>query len=162
MFVLRLLHRVPSGWAIAVTMGAILVAGCGSDGYSGPTGTVSGAVTLGGEAVAEGCPVTFISDEGFTAVGVVGEGGNYQLSAGDTGDQIPVATYKVMVSDPPGPEMSEADYDKMMEEPAGEDADASSDEASGAVIPVKYQLTSTSELSFEVKEGPNTINIPLE
>lgn len=161
MFVLRLLHRVPSGWAIAVTMGAMLVAGCGSDGYSGPTGTVSGAVTLGGEAVAEGCSVTFISDEGFTAVGVVGEGGNYQLSAGDTGDQIPVATYKVMVSDPPGPEMSEADYDKMMES-SGEETAASSDEASGAVIPTKYQITSTSELSFGVKEGPNTINIELQ
>jgi hypothetical protein len=74
-----------------------------------------------------------------------------------------VATYKVGVTPPPAPEMSDADYEKMMEaESAGDMPKQEESEAPAEVIPAKYQSPATSGLSYEVKQGGNEINIPLE
>lgn len=153
--------------AVLVVAGLALWAGCDSGGYSGPSGTVSGTVTLNGEPVPQGCTVVFLSDKGFTATGQVGAGGNYQLSVvgkgGSTTSGVPAATYQVSVSPPASGEGAEGDYDAIMEEAAkaGEGQPEES-QAEAEVIPAKYQSSGTSGLSFDVKEGPNTINIPLE
>jgi hypothetical protein len=144
--------------------GLIAVVGCGSGRYSGPTGSVSGTVTLQGQAVPGGCGVTFVSEQGFTAHGTVESGGSYQLATvdedGSRSDQIPVGTYSVSVSSPPPPETSEEDYDAMMEAAAAGQSQTT-DGTSLEAIPAKFQSTGTSGLSFEVAEGANTIDIPL-
>ncbi|MFH1918331.1 MAG: hypothetical protein ABIP48_00375 [Planctomycetota bacterium] len=74
-----------------------------------------------------------------------------------------MATYKVSVSPPAGDEMSAAEYEKMMEEESAAAGEPKAEApAEAEVIPAKYQSSGTSELSFEVKEGSNTIDIPLE
>jgi hypothetical protein len=153
--------------AVLVVAGLVLCTGCNPSGYSGPTGTVSGTVTLNGAPVPQGCTLVFMADKGFTASGQVGAGGKYQLSVigkgGAKTSGVPVATYKVSVSPPASGEGSDADYEAMMEEmsKSGE-AQPEESQAEAEVIPAKYQSSGTSGLSFDVKEGPNTIDIPLE
>ena len=163
MLVLRLLTCSRGVWAVLAVAGLLLSGGCGSGEYSGPSGAVSGKVTLGGEAVPAGCTVSFVSDQGFTATGTVESGGSYKLSrVGKTGEvtgEIPVGTYQVSVTPPA--ETSEADYDKMMEEQSSGEGQPQGD-AGQEVIPAKYQTTQTSELSKDVTEGANTINVELE
>lgn len=164
MLVCRLLTCSRGLWAVLAVAGLLLCGGCGPGGYSGPTGTVSGTVTLSGEAVPSGCTVTFVSEQ-FTATGKVESGGSYKLSRvdkpGSVVDTIPVGTYQVSVTPPAEAAMSDADYDKMMEDEFTDDGAADAG-ASKEVIPAKYQTTQTSEVSKEVKEGPNTIKIELE
>ena len=166
MLVCRLLARSHALWAILVIAGLLFCGGCSPGGYSGPTGTVTGTVTLNGEPVPQGCTVAFVSDDGHVASGKTGSGGSYQLSAGEAGDRVPAATYKVSVGAPAsGDAMSDAEYEKMMEAQSAAGGGAEPEEEAqpaGDVIPAKYRTTGTSGLSFEVKAGSNTIDIPLE
>ena len=59
-----------------VSLALGLLSGCG--GNAGPTGTVSGKVTLDGDAVAAG-EIGFISAEGFSAVTEIGSGGSFTI-----------------------------------------------------------------------------------
>lgn len=167
MLLCKLLTRSRGLWAVLAIAGLVLCSGCAPGGYSGPTGTVTGTVTLNGEPVPQGCTVAFVSDAGHTASGQIGAGGAYQLSVvgkeGSKTSDVPVATYKVSVSPPAGDEMSAAEYEKMMEEESAAAGEPKAEApAEAEVIPAKYQSSGTSELSFEVKEGSNTIDIPLE
>ncbi len=167
MLIPRMLVRSLVPGAILAMIVLPFCGGCGPGGFSGPTGTVSGTVTLNGEAVPPGCNVAFISNEGHTASGNVGAGGKYKLSVVGEGNNVPAATYNVLITLPSeGGEMSEADYDRMMdEESAAGEAEGPSEgetQPEEEVIPAKYQSTGTSGLSFEVKAGSNTIDIPLE
>ena len=78
-------------------------------------GTVKGTVTLDGEPAPEGCIVAFISIDGHTASGKVGPGGSFRLHAGETGGNVPAATYAVSISPPAPAGASEVDPDKVME-----------------------------------------------
>jgi hypothetical protein len=160
----RLLTGGRGLWSVLAVAGLAVCAGCGSEGYSGPTGTVTGTVMLGGEPVPAGCTVTFISAEGFTATGSVQSGGSYKLTrvgnAGEVLETIPVGTYQVSIIPPPAAEMSEADYDKLMEAQAAGQEQANAGPADA--IPSKYHTTQTSDLTEEVQEGANTINFELE
>lgn len=159
----RLLARSCGLWALVAIAGLVFLAGCPGGGYSGPTGTVSGTVTLGGEPAPQGCTVGFVSDQGFTASGRVGAGGKYELSVAGKGNAIPVASYKVTVTPPAAGETSDQDYEKMMEESAsGAEEPKAKTEPAEEVIPAKYASTATSGLSFDVQKGPNTIDIKLE
>jgi hypothetical protein len=152
-----LVSRSKFGTVVAAAC-LVVAGGCGS-GYSGPTGTVRGTVTINGEPVPAGTGVAFISDDGFTASGQVGAGGSYELSS-PTGKQIPAVTYKVMISGAaPGVTADDADYDAMMEASA---AGTLETPAAESVIPSKFASTATSGLSYTVNAGENTINIELE
>ncbi len=142
-------------WLSTVLVAAALTAFTGCGPGSGPTGTVTGKVTLDGEPVPQGCAVTFVSSAGFTASAKVGAGGSYTLLNVDK-PAIPVASYKVAVAQPAA-EVSGADYEKYMSPDGGGGAKTAPE-----TIPAKYQSTETSGLSFDVKEGPNTINIELK
>jgi hypothetical protein len=143
-------------WFLTALVGAawMTVLGCGPGGYSGPTGIVTGKVTLDGNPVPQGCAVSFVSSDGFTASAKVGADGAYTLLNVDK-PEIPVASYKVSVAQPAA-EVSGADYDKYMTEGGGEA------KPEPEAIPAKYQTTETSGLSADVKEGPNTINLELK
>jgi hypothetical protein len=148
------------GWITCLWgVGVLSVVGCGSGGYHGPTGAVTGRVTLDGKPIPQGSIVSFVSEAGFTATATVSGNGSYQLqTAGNP--EIPVSTYKVSIV-PPAQAMSETDYDKYMSgEGAGEEVDAT--EAPSEVIPPQYADPATSGLSFDVEQGANTINIELE
>lgn len=138
-----------------LTLGLALFPGCSPGGYSGPTGTVSGTITRAGQPVAQGCVVSFVSPDGFTASAKVESGGRYNLRNVDA-PQIPVATYKVSLAPPAQPELSEAEYEKAMASGMTGQSDAASD-----AIPAKYRDLSTTDLSYEVKAGSNTIDIEL-
>ena len=164
MSVSRLLTHGCALWAVMLGL-VVLLAGCEADGYSGPTGTVSGTVTLNGEPVPQGCTVVFIADAGHTASGEVGAGGEYSLSmTGKSGqtNAIPAAKYQVCVTPPAGEETSE-DYEAMMEQSASGEGQASQEgPAQEEVIPAAFRSTGTSNLAYEVQEGQNTIDIQLE
>ena len=151
----RWLGWIPCLWVV----GVLSVVGCGSGGYHGPTGAVTGRVTLDGQPIPQGSVVSFVSDAGFTATATVSSDGSYQLlTAGNP--EIAVSTYKVSIA-PPAQAMSETDYDKYMSgEGAGEGGDAT--ETSSELIPPKYADPTTSGLSFDVEQGANTIDIELE
>jgi hypothetical protein len=147
----RWLGWIPCLWVV----GVLSVVGCGSGGYHGPTGAVTGRVTLDGQPIPQGSVVSFVSEAGFTATATVSSNGSYQLqTAGNP--EIPVSTYKVSIA-PPAQAMSETDYDKYM---SGEGGDAT--ETPSEVIPPKYADPATSGLSFDVEQGANTIDIELE
>jgi len=152
-------HRGNCG-LVGVLIGLCVLAmtvtgGCSKGGYSGPIGTVTGKVTLDGKPAPQGSAVTFLSEAGYTGSAKVGADGSYTLMNVDK-PELPVATYKVAVAQPAS-EMSGADYDKYMSSGGGGEA-----KTEKAAIPAKYQNTETSGLSFDVKEGPNTINIDLK
>lgn len=148
------------GYLILWSLGLIACTGCGSGGYAGPTGKVSGSVKLAGQSVPDGCNVAFVSDSGFTATGLV-SGGSYTLRAtGKNPEEIPVGEYRVMVTAPATTgQMSDADYEKMMSESSSGNPPATAPEKT--TIPPKYHTTTTSGLKYDVKEGPNTIDIEL-
>lgn len=129
--------------------------GCSKGGYSGPTGTVTGKVTVGGQPAPAGALVSFMSDKGHAASGQVGPGGAYTVLYGGKSD-IPAETYKVAVSAASQPAMSEADYEKMMA------TGGTPPPAPKSPIPEKFANPSTSGLSYEVKAGANTIDIELK
>lgn len=168
MSVVKVIVRSRRPWAVLAVVGLLLGGGCGQGGYSGPMGTVRGTVTLNGQPVPVGCSVSFVSDDGFTASGQVTAGGAYELSVAGTGKDIPAATYKVCVLPPSDADAAETssegeDYEKMMDasaESGGKEKEEPAQEKE--VIPAKYRATSTSGLSFPVKEGGNTIAIELE
>jgi hypothetical protein len=153
-----LVSRSKFGTVVAAAC-LVVAGGCGA-GYSGPTGTVRGTVTINGEPVPAGTGVAFISDDGFTASGQVDAGGSYELSS-LTGKQIPAVTYKVMISGAaPGVTTDDADYDAMMEASAAGTLPAAP--VAESVIPSKYGSTGTSGLSYTVNTGENTISIELQ
>lgn len=151
-------------WSMLLAAATLVMTGCDSGGYSGPTGTVQGTVTLNAAPVPGGCRVVFVSTAGFTASGDVNSDGKYRLAVAGKGDEVPVATYNVsVVPKTAGGEMTEEEYNKLMEQ--GESAAPqakSKDEAEEKAIPAKYHSAASSGLSFEVKAGENTIDIPLE
>lgn len=134
--------------------GLVLLCGCSSGGYRGPTGTVSGKVTLDGQPVPQGCVVSFLSPAGHVSSGVVGADGKFQLGTKEN-PNVPVATYNVTVSTP-AEKMSQADYDKYMSGEGG------AKPAAASAIPEQFTNPTTSGVSKEVKPGPNTIDIELK
>lgn len=136
---------------------AVCLSGCssGEKGYSGPTGTVSGTVTIDGESAPEGTIVQFSHQSGFAATGEVGSDGTYQITT-RKGPEIRTGEYTVTVK-PPTVELTEEQADKIMENP-----DSQPPEAPASPIPEKYRNTATSGLSFEVQEGENNFDIELQ
>lgn len=130
--------------------------GCTGDdgGYSGPTGTVSGTVTLDGNPVAAN--VSFLNTEkGYSASGAADSSGNYSLSTKGS-NAIPVGKYQVAVTEPPAKEMSP---EEAME--ASLKSEDGSIPATDSAIPSKYNSPGGSGLSFEVKEGDNSFEIKM-
>ena len=93
MVVCRSLARSPGLWAVLVIAGLLLSGGCNPAGHSGPTGTVTGTVTLDGEPAPEGCTVAFISIDGHAASGKVGKNVQGDVRSGRKDDR-PLLLYQ--------------------------------------------------------------------
>lgn len=141
----------------SITCLALCMAGCGGEdtGYSGSMGTLTGKVTVGGNPAPAGCTVSIMSaEQGFVATASTGADGTYSMTWKGSGD-LPVGKYGVSVTGPAA--QTETDPDKLMK---------MSQEGTlpeiKEVVPAKYQTAKTSGLSVEIKEGPNTYDIPIE
>ena len=107
----------------------------------GPTGTVSGTVTLKGSPLSKG-RINFTNTKGAVGgSGALGEGGAYQLD-----EPLPVGEYDIFVSFEFSP-------------------DALKDGGTAELlksIPKKYRSAKTSKLTASVKEGENKFDYSLK
>ncbi|PQO33830.1 hypothetical protein C5Y97_16525 [Blastopirellula marina] len=134
--------------------------GCLQGNATGPTGTVDGHLTKKGKSLSADTKVVFMnSSSGLAAFGSTKEDGAFQILDSDNNEQLPVGTYRVMIQPP-------ADQLGGEEEPSAEEAldnpVHSKPKKNGAEFHFKYRQLSTSGLEYEIKEGPNTIDIDLE
>ena len=142
-------------WTLAAASVLVVAAGCGGGvGLpEGETGTVSGKITFDGKPIPAGSLVTFANEKhGFIATGTVAADGTYSLQMRG-GPDILAGAYRVAVTPPTSaqPEMSQAEYDKMMTEGGKPPEPKKVSE-----IPKKYQAPEGSGLTYEVKAGENT------
>jgi len=145
--------------ASLLLVGAAVLGGCGStgDGYSGPRGTVTGTITVDDKPVPAGCQVLFMSEKGYTATGIVGEGGNYKLTYAQ-GD-VPAVEYQVQLTPPATAPVASVDPGKMAANMklSKKGPDGKTD----LPFPVRFTSTSSSKMSFTVKEGENKADFAL-
>jgi hypothetical protein len=146
-------------------IGLILVAtvlGCGGDPY-GPTGKISGKLTMDGKPLPAGYAVSFMQmQSGFLAYGTTDAEGKFVVNTLNDGN-MPIGKYDVMVA-PPGGEGSITDEDLNMsaEERFEKQQQTGTPLPKKGSIPLKYRQTTTSGLSYEVKEGENNFDIDLQ
>ena len=149
---------------VLTAIAAIAIAGCGADVERPDTYTVTGKVTLNGEAV-EGAQVVFHAKSGPKAMGTTNSDGEYELTTFDSGDGCVAGSAKVTISkaDTSGDavdddtDLDEAGdaYDKMM----GEGGDSMEQKQ---LLPEAYADASTTPETREVKEGSNEFNFDLK
>ncbi|MFO1005868.1 MAG: hypothetical protein U0929_07915 [Planctomycetaceae bacterium] len=120
-----------------------VLSGCGGEANKaiGPTGTVTGLVTLKGSPLTKGRINFTNAKESAGGSGSLGEGGAYQLD-----EPIPVGDYDVFISFEFSPEALKD----------GVTADLLKE------IPKKYRSAKTSKLTATVKEGENTCDFTLK
>ena len=130
-----------------------VASGCAKDGYSGPTGTVQGTVTLAGEPVSTGMIFFIGKSLTDTASAELQPDGSYTLQYGK-GFSIPAADYQVCLG-ASGATSEIPDPMKLMEAP----------EKFTPVLPAvpeKYLSAETSGLIASVKAGQNTLDFDLK
>ena len=131
-------------WIVLVCLAA---AGCGA-----PTATVTGKVTLNGAPVTAGA-VTFHGENNFVQSAAIDATGAYTIA------NAPVGPVKVaVVSSRP----------RTMASPGGKTVPSHPGNKGGAAavssvpVPEKYKDPNQSGLNFELKAGPQTIDLPLQ
>ena len=126
----------------------LLIFGCDQ----GPKmGTVTGAVTYGGQPVTEGTIQFFPTQPGPMAASRLGEDGTYELSTKQSGDGAQVGDYVVVVVPP-------SDVNRLQRElKPGQPWSAKFDE-----IPESIRSEHTSNLTATVASGKNTFDFDLK
>ena len=141
------MSRLGFGCALVLCACFSLLQGCGKGGLEGPTGTVSGTVTMAGKPLSDASITFFGESNGDTATAVLGSDGTYSLKY-EGGFSVPAGDYRVAViaGPPPGEKAPDpADLMKTMK-PSG---------MGKSPIPAKYRDPKTSALVAVVKEGSN-------
>jgi hypothetical protein len=139
----------------------VACAGCGGYNY-GPTGRITGRLTMDGKPLPQGTSVSFMQmEKGYLALGLTDADGKFEVgNAPGTFNQgdMPVGTYKVMISLP----SAEAQRKEMTPEEAFDNPDITG-EAVKAEFPAKYRDVATSGLEFEIQPGKtNNFEIDLK
>lgn len=120
-----------------------LLFGCG---VAGPkTAIVKGTVTFKGKPVPNGT-VTFVPASGHHATGEIRPDGSYTLTSFRPGDGAVPGTYKVIVV--------------AMQDMTGRLPEDRTP-LPPPIVPNKYTSIATTDLTVEVKEGENQIDLPL-
>lgn len=134
--------------------------GCSSSLHEGPTGTITGQLTIDGNPAGAGFMVSFMEmNRGFLAFGTTDAQGRFRIDSWNAGD-MPTGTYKVMVS--PGNSTPARDPSTITAEEAFENPELIDPVQPKAPFHPRYRDTTTSQLEFEIKEGPNEFEIPLK
>jgi hypothetical protein len=145
---IRLKAARQAGGLMALALTIPLAVGCGSG-----SGTVNGKVTYKGQPLTMGT-VTFMGTTGNPATAPINPDGTYKAV------KVPLGQVKVGVAVPNTPAV-----------PRGRTMDPSKfggakpppeDGPKPVVIPTKYSSPDTSELSYDVKKGDQTIDIDLK
>ncbi|HUP82279.1 MAG TPA: hypothetical protein VM260_27245, partial [Pirellula sp.] len=111
--------------------------GCGGDPY-GPTGKVTGKLTMDGKVLPAGHAVSFMQmDKGFLAFGMTDDDGKFEVKSWNSGD-MPIGKYDVMIAPPSGGDASNLSAEERFEKP-----DMSSPK-SKVQFPTRYRETTTS------------------
>lgn len=135
--------RFSRSWSAFCLLSCLLLGGCGGGGKDvGPTGEVEGTVTLGGEPLTEGSVAFYQESTGNTGGAELGPGGKFKFDA-----PTPVGRYLVSFQPPAPPQPDNAESDRL--------ANLESN------IPAGYQTGQTSEITAEIKEGPNSFTFEL-
>jgi hypothetical protein len=136
--------RFSRSW-LAFCLSSGLLLGCGGGGGGreiGPTGEVEGTVILDGEPLTEGSVAFYQVSTGNTGGGELGPNGEFKFDG-----PTPVGNYQVSFQPPDAPQPDDEESGKL--------ANVESS------IPAGYQMGETSDITAEVKEGPNTFAFEL-
>jgi hypothetical protein len=134
---------------------AVSFVGCKSDPY-GPTGKVTGKLTLDGKQLPAGHAVSFMQmEKGFLAYGITDSESNFEIKSWNDG-KMPVGSYNVMIAPPGG----EGDTSTMSAEDRFEQGQATG--KSKTLFPARYRETTTSGLRYDIVEGKNHFDIDLK
>lgn len=126
----------------AVIAGLLLaVTGCGGAPAAKPSGKVEGIVTFEGKPVEAGNVSLELKEGGGGALVALGAGGKFTIP------EVPVGNYLVSVTPV---ELTPDDVQDGKTAPPSDN------------IPEKYRSGQTSELTLEVKQGANTLNIDMK
>ncbi|MCA9051127.1 MAG: hypothetical protein KDA89_20465 [Planctomycetaceae bacterium] len=131
-------------WSAVPLLVCGLMAGCGGGGSKdlGPTGKVDGAVTLDGNPLSAGSVAFYQSDTGQSGGGQIGADGKFKFDY-----PVPIGKYQVSFQPPAPPTPDELEPGKAIEQ-------------STDIAPA-YQDGSTSGITADVKEGPNSFTFEL-
>ncbi len=141
--------------SLMVLTAMLSVAGCGGNPY-GPTGKITGRLTMEGKPLPAGHSVSFMQmEKGFLAFGITDADGKFEVKSWNNGE-MPVGKYDVMIGPPSG---ENADTSQMSAE---ERFDNPQPQKIKVPFPVRYRETTKSGLSYEIKEGPNHFDIDIK
>jgi hypothetical protein len=126
---------------IVIAAAAFAAAGCSGD------ASVSGNVTLDGQPLRTGTVTFHPAGHGPVAYGQVGSDGGYRLTVGSAGG-VPPGEYRVTVV--------------ANEDPAPPPKPSVAPTPGKRITPARYADPKTTELTFTVKPGGNTIHLPLK
>jgi hypothetical protein len=144
--------------ALSAILLVVAVVGCGGYDY-GPTGSITGRLTMDGKPLPAGHAVTFMEmQKGYLAFGVTNENGDFEVKSWNEGN-MPLGPYKVAIAPPAGtaPDTSKYSADELFEHP-----ELMEERGGEALFPRRYLATSTSGLEYTVKEGENHFDIDLK
>jgi hypothetical protein len=140
--------------------GVLAVVGCGGD-SKGPTGTISGKLTVNGQPAPAKTQVFFLSNTGDATSAEVAGDGTFTIMG------VTVGSYQVSIKPPAATSenVSPEEAMRMMygTEPGGKGSNPNAFASEGAVkIPEKYTSFADSGITFEVKEGVNDFALDLK
>lgn len=142
---------------MTILLVTLALGGCGGYDY-GPTGKITGTLTMDGKPLAAGTAVSFMQmEKGFLAFGLTDAEGKFEVKSFN-GGQMPVGKYKVMLAPPAAatPPAKEVSAEDAFENPELLDPVVKAD------FPKKYRDTQTSGLEYEVQSGSNDFAIDLK
>lgn len=147
------MREIFRNFAVLVFVASLV--GCGSDPY-GPTGKVTGKLTMDGKPLAAGHAVSFMQmEKGFLAYGITDAEGKFVVKSWNDG-KMPIGSYSVMIA-PPGGEGETSD---LSAEDRFEQGQANGKSKSS--FPARYRETTTSGLKYDIVEGDNNFDIDLK
>jgi hypothetical protein len=144
-------------WPLFAGLIVLSLAGCGGHDF-GPTGKVTGKLTMAGKPLAVGTAVSFMQmEKGFLAFGQTDAEGKFEVNSWN-GGAMPVGKYKVMIAPPTAnlPDPNSVSPEEAFDHPE------LLDPVVKAEFPKKYRDTQTSGLEYEIKEGANDFQIDLK
>jgi hypothetical protein len=151
------MHHCHSSLTVTLTATFLFTIGCGGYNY-GPTGKITGRLTMDGKPLAPDHAVSFMEmEKGFLAFGKTDADGKFEVSSWNQGD-MPIGKYKVMIAAPPAsmkPE-SEISAEERFDNPE------SIEPVTKLAFPKKYTDTTTSGLEYQIKAGANNFDIALK
>jgi hypothetical protein len=143
--------------AFLLLLGLATLGGCSKGNDFGPTGKITGRLTMDGKPLPEKTSISFMEPmSGYLAYGQTDADGNYNIASWNNGE-MPIGKYKVFLSAPP----TKVDPASLSPEQLFEHPEL----AEGKVrlpFPKKYGDMNTSGLEYEIKAGENKFDVDIK